>query len=137
MGKQPGVPKREWRFRLEESASYALSCWILGSAIVLLILGITSEVLFDPGSWPLTVGLSLCAGIWVLHLVLFVSLYRSLESEPLLTPDQTSALKRYILVLGYIGALETFHVLRRAARSASEIAGHRSSTGSRGSSGFA
>jgi len=123
MGKKLGVPKSEWRSRLEDSASYALSCWILASAIVLLILGITSEVLFDPDSWPLTVGLWLCAGIWLLHLVLFVSLYRSLGSEPLLTPDQTAALKRYILLLGYIGALEAFHVLRRAARSASETSG--------------
>jgi hypothetical protein len=120
MGKELGVPDSEWRSRLAGSESYALSWWILASAILMFSLGIGSAVLFDPDSWLLAAVLYLCAGIWLAHFVFFIRLYRSLGSEPLLTSDQVAALKRYILLLGYIGALETFHVLRRAARNASE-----------------
>jgi hypothetical protein len=56
----------------------------------------------------------------LVHIVLFVMLYRSLDGDHLLSPTEIVELKRLVLLLGYLGALETFHALRRAARKESK-----------------
>jgi hypothetical protein len=119
MARKRATSDRTWKLRLEGSTSYALSCWILVAAVILLVfvIGAMMLIAFDPDL--LNIALWLTGIGWLVHLVLFIMLYRSLDSDLLLNPIEAADLKRLVLLLGYIGALETFHVLRRAARTKS------------------
>ena len=120
MGRTRTDADGDWKFRLQSSASYALSCWILLDAVIALglFVGAVMVVAVDPEL--------LTAVFWIfgagllVHIVLFVMLYRSLDGDLLLSPAKVTELKRLVLLLGYLGALETFHALRRAARTESK-----------------
>jgi hypothetical protein len=106
----------DWKFRLQSSASYALSCWILLGAVIALGLFVGAAIVVAVDPELLTAVFWIFGAGVLVHLVLVGMLYRSLDGDLLLSTAEVSKLKRLVLSFGLLGALETFHALRRAAR---------------------